>query len=475
MTESNFILVNKQKEVIALPTRGHFIVLGTAGCGKSTMAVFRALHLAKMEPENKVLLITYNNALVRYLQHIFNSFCITKDVSLPNNLTIENYHKFARGYLKCRGQMNNSCIITDEKREKYIKNAIREIREEKFLDSNYPDSCYIEYIRYVQELGINNLAETYNSPNLYSNNFSFKNIIFEIIERYNKIRQNNGFKYDWYDIAYYVYNELLQDSSSRLYKHIIIDEGQDFSPIMLNSLIEASREDGSITFFGDVAQQIYCSYVSWRNANFIFDNNKIWQFNVNYRNTSKISKLAQTLTNNSYWGLKEDIIQPKDYTAEGPTPILIKFSDVNKEIDWVINKALKCKNNSTVAIICRNWNDINCLECVFKQKDYQGNMRIDRNTYYFASNTIYFTTYHSAKGLEFDNVIVPFLNDNKLPDINIISNVFDEKEFLANELRLLYVAITRSKFGLYMTYSGNLTPFLKEKLDCVDYLTESDI
>ena len=63
--------------------------------------------------------------------------------------------------------------------------------------------------------------------------------------------------YDWYDLAMYVASELEQDTNERRYKHIIIDEGQDFSPMMIKSLVKAIPCDGSFTFFGDVAQQIY--------------------------------------------------------------------------------------------------------------------------------------------------------------------------------------------------------------------------
>jgi superfamily I DNA/RNA helicase len=72
-----------------------------------------------------------------------------------------------------------------------------------------------------------------------------------------QIRQESGYKYDWDDIAQAVKEEMAQDDSDRMYQHIVIDEGQDLSPVMLQSLALAVPDNGSITFFGDVAQQIY--------------------------------------------------------------------------------------------------------------------------------------------------------------------------------------------------------------------------
>ena len=52
-------------------------------------------------------------------------------------------------------------------------------------------------------------------------------------------------------------------------------------------------------------------------------------------------------------------------------------------------------------------------------------------------------TYHSAKGMDFDNVFLPFLSD----DISISRR---------DEETLFMVAITRSKMNLFITYSGYL-------------------
>ncbi len=85
--------IGRQKEVLYLPARGHFAVLGTAGSGKTTLAMLRSAFLSdpKTEHSGKTLLVTFNKALVSYLKHI-------QDRQLAN-VVVENYHTFARGYL----------------------------------------------------------------------------------------------------------------------------------------------------------------------------------------------------------------------------------------------------------------------------------------------------------------------------------------------------------------------------------------
>ena len=91
--------VGRQKEVLFLPPDGHTIVLGTAGSGKTTLAILRALWLAdpKTDHGGKTLLVTFNRCLVTYMKHL--SGTTERDIS------VENYHRFARGSLSHRGRL----------------------------------------------------------------------------------------------------------------------------------------------------------------------------------------------------------------------------------------------------------------------------------------------------------------------------------------------------------------------------------
>ena len=107
----------KQKEVLSLPATGHTVVLGTAGSGKTTMALLRAIGLANLPSHPNVLIVTFNGALIQYMSAINNT-------SL-RNLRIETYHKFARGYLNSLGKMPaRNGILNSEGKEYYIGQAL---------------------------------------------------------------------------------------------------------------------------------------------------------------------------------------------------------------------------------------------------------------------------------------------------------------------------------------------------------------
>ncbi len=66
-----------------------------------------------------------------------------------------------------------------------------------------------------------------------------------------------------------------------------------------------------------------------------------------------------------------------------------------------------------------------------------------------SANGVNLLTYHRAKGLEWDAVILPMLEDGSLP----IRQAIDEPEALAEERRLLYVGITRARRLLHMSWA----------------------
>ena len=75
------------------------------------------------------------------------------------------------------------------------------------------------------------------------------------------------------------------------------------------------------------------------------------------------------------------------------------------------------------------------------------------------SHGIYVMTMHMAKGLEFDNVILPDLNEGVMPKKNL------SKKEIEEERRMLYVAMTRARESLYLIYTEErnrkVSPFLK--------------
>lgn len=243
--------IKKQREVLYMPATGHSAVLGTAGSGKTTLALYRAAYLseASMPHAGRTLLLTFNKALVTYLKYL-------KPAEL-RNVQIETYHTFARGYLNVRGKMRFNCICSDpDERRGYISRAVKAV-ESGYEPSKFfkrPIEFFMDEIQWIFSHGITSSDEYVKVDRVgrIGTNLSRKlrPVMYEILEKYVELRNQTGNMYDWDDLALHVRKEFEDDDSTRMYKHIIIDEGQDFSPEMIRSLAVAIPEDGSLSFFG---------------------------------------------------------------------------------------------------------------------------------------------------------------------------------------------------------------------------------
>ncbi len=448
----------KQKEVLALPAKGHIIVLGTAGAGKTTIALLRAINLANLPGDERVLVVTFNGALVKYMQGI-SKFKSPK-------LTIEKYHKFAMGYLASRGKMPKGKAVLDDKR-KYIQMALDECREEHPGTFTLKRSVdfFVEEIGFIQKFGFKTYDEYYQAERIGRGSANIKRDnrrwIYDVYEKYMDLRKKDGYTYDWDDLAFYVYEELKRDSDPRRYTHIIVDEGQDFSPMMIRSLVHAAAPDGSFTFMGDVAQQIYGNRLSWRDSGIRTE--KIWRFGINYRNPETILSFARDITESGYWIKDGDMVDSSAQAAEGPKPLLVRFQDWKSEFQWVVQQAISVSQTTSVVIVCKRRRIIDLFMDEFKRQGVRVK-EVNKNTPAFAdTEMIYVSTFHAAKGLEFEYVFIPFLSETTFPDKKSFDGSQEKEDVYANELRLLYVAVTRSRYGLFMSYHDKLSPLFPKE------------
>jgi superfamily I DNA/RNA helicase len=447
--------VGRQKEVLYLPAKGHTVVLGTAGSGKTTLAVLRAAYLAAADTDHggRTLLVTFNRALVAYLRHL-------QDRRLAN-VTVENYHRFARGYLAFRNKMRSNAICSDhDQRRAFIAQAVKKVavryNPHPIFDSGL--DMFSEEFRWMAQHGIARAVDYENAERIGRSKVRIdrrlRAIVFEVYQEYKTIRISSGKLYDWDDLASGVADEFATDPTPRLYRHIVIDEGQDFSPEMLRSLANAVPADGSLTFFGDMAQQIYGHRMSWKSAGLRVA--KVWEFKENYRNTRQIARLGLAISRMPYFRDVPDLVEPIAPSADGPLPTLVSCASLAAEIELVIGQAIAASRTQTVALLMRSRED----EQLIRPRLPKSAIRLDHDmTTWRAEPGIRYGTYHASKGLEFDVVILPFFTKDRLPDSENVRVLGDDD---ANSLdgRLVYVAVTRAKTRLIITHSGMPTDLL---------------
>ena len=446
--------VGRQREVLYLPATGHTVVLGTAGSGKTTMAILRSLYLADPSTDHgsRTLLVTFNRCLVTYMRHLAGV--------IQRPVIVENYHRFARGYLSSRGELPSESISGPNDRLRFIRLALNEAQTSGVQSSilQRPPKFFDEEFEWIQQHGIADEQDYITAERIGRTRTRVaraeRAVLFDLYERYRRQRHCAGKSYDWSDLASAVLNKLRIDQETRRYRHVVIDEGQDFSPEMIRSLAAAVPENGSLTFFGDIAQQIYGHRMSWRNAGLAAP--AIWQFQENYRNTKQISRLALALAAMPDFLDDPDLVEPTAPVADGPPPVLRRLSSEAEERQLVVSRAIELARTGTVAVLFRTRDQ----EQTFKPHLPNDATRLHRDLGSWPSGPgLFYGTYHGAKGLEFDTVFLPFLSVQHWPHPPDIEHL-GYHEAAARNSRLLYVGITRARSTLVLTYAGQVTSLL---------------
>ena len=446
--------VGRQREVLYLPAHGHTVVLGTAGSGKTTLAILRALYLSNPSTDHagRTLLVTFNRCLVTYMEHLAGT--------MQRCVDVRNYHHFARGYLGSRDKLpRRGGICNPRERLRFIESTVRDARAAGAQSSilRRPTKWLDEEFQWIQRQGITT-AEGYTDAERAGRSTRVTRAdragLFDLYQRYLERRTRAGKLYDWDDLASAVRRELADDQSVRLYRHVVIDEGQDFSPEMLRSLAAAIPGNGSLTFFGDIAQQIYGHRMSWRNAG--LSARQLWRFQENYRNTKQIARLALELAAMPQFPDDPDLVEPTAPAADGPLPVLSQQPDELRECELVASRAADLARTGTVAILLRTWEQ----EGNLPERLRRAGTRLHRDLNAWPNGPgLFYGTYHASKGLEFDTVFMPFLSDERWPHPPDVENL-GRDEAAVRDSRLLYVGVTRARSTLFLTYTGQPTALL---------------
>lgn len=462
------MLRGKQQEVLNLPYDGHGVVCGVAGSGKSYCATERAKFLKDVTNDN-VLLLTFNNSLINYM--------INKSDNLLNGISVTTYHKFLTTCMRENNLLGHNEILSYEnEKNKYIRYAIENIINKVGINSTLNRKEFIiEEIDWMQRFGVLDRNRYLTEERVGRKNANIKKenrtYVFDVYDEYINIRNEHGYRYDWSDIAYY-FNEFIKNNKINKirYKHIIIDEAQDFSPMMIQSIVNYIKDDGSILYLGDRAQQIYGKgKMSWKKLGLKV--NKVYTLEENHRNSKEIQDFANEIRRKLELEI-EDGFSALYSTRSEEKPQIICFSNDYDEDNYIIEKAMELGGEGTTCIIVRTKEQMDYYKNRLKE-EFIDSILIDRNNKNFPKDgQVFIGTFQSVKGLEFDNVIIPRCTKENLMKNNIDTIMLSEDEIkeMLNEIsKLIYVAITRAKSNLIITYTNELIEIIPKDNKIADF------
>lgn len=302
----------------------------------------------------------------------------------------------------------------------------------------------------------------------------FLDIIKIILTEYqNYLTKNNSI--DFSDMINIAAERIDADCEITPYKYVIVDEYQDISKSRFNFLKAiVDKTNAKLFCVGDDWQSIYRfagSDVSlFTDFAKYFGYTKILKIEKTYRNSQNLIDEASHFVLQNPLQLKKDLRSDKKLNY--PLVFWGYDDEPYKALEQSINKIIsEFGINSSILILGRTNHDKDILKKsgLFR---FSINNRKEVIDYIKCPEVqIDFLSVHKSKGLEADNVILlNFKNDklgfpNQIADDDVLNLVLTNAENykFAEERRLFYVAITRTKNRTFvLTDNKNPSPFFKE-------------
>jgi DNA helicase-4 len=435
-------LDNYQK--IVVETIDNMLVLAGAGTGKTFCIINKVRYLKSHfnAQDDDFLIVSFTNESVNDLKRKING-----------NIDILTFHKLAikiidNNYSICSESLLD--FIIDE----YFISIITK-REKRqlllyFLTFNYPrlitSKIFVSFKQtiktFINLMKANNLDFEYlKDIYIKEKDRFFISLIMNIYCLYEQEKRSQN-KMDLDDLIIIA----SKTNKSFHYKYIFVDEFQDTSQIRFNLIHNIFIHSNShIYFFGDDFQSIY--HFSGCNLNIMLDiktlipDIKIVKLHQTFRNSQELINIANTFITKNEKQIKKTMISEKHIN----NPIeIIYYTNPKNAFDKLMNKL----NSNTTLVLGRNNNDIK----------------------HFTNKKVNYLTVHKSKGLEAENIILINLTNGIFGFPNRIKNYYlldkinkcDEIKY-AEERRLFYVALTRTKNKVYILVPySNPSIFIKE-------------
>ena len=450
-----------QRSVVERRFKAPARVSGSAGTGKSVVALHRAARLLRASGKGRVLLTTYSRTLAARLAQSAE-LMVGQDSKDGKRLAIEHLHRVARELWTQRTKKTFSAVDTKTMSQLLDAAKNRVAPASDFL----PAFLRSEWEAIVDPWGIRSwvsykgVSRAGRSTPLGAKQRLTLWKIFEETQRLLAERKLMTWSGLCYEVAALCYDK-------RPFAHVVADECQDFGPAeltLLRALVEPGEDD--LFLCSDAGQRIFKTPVAW-SAVGIDVRGRSTRLSINYRTTAQIRKFADELL--------PDAIDEGDGEKEkrgtvsvlsGPSPETQGFEGVSKEVEGVARRLQMLLAEGykprDIAIFARS-------EVVLRDRAVPALEKAGLTGHYLSDEQPPSTadasvgTMHRAKGLEFKVVVVMGCDADVLPFASTLKGLEDEADreaFLEQERHLLYVAFTRARERLLVTYAGKPSRWL---------------
>lgn len=441
-----------QRQLVERNYTGPAKVAGSAGTGKTIVALHRAAYLARTNPDARVLLTTFSDALANALQTRLNRL-LSGEPRLAERIDVRSMRSIARRLYKMHlGQVTLADRTMVQELLVEASAAVgSHTFSQQFLLTEWEqvvDAWTLETwedYRNVARLGRRTrLAEPQ------------RRVLWSIFEKVRAVLTGRDLITEATQFARLASQFVARAASP--FDYVVVDEAQDVSVAQMRFLAALGADRPSGLFFaGDLGQRIFQQPFSWKSLG-IDIRGRSRTLRVNYRTSHQIRMQADRLLGTVMTdvdGNKED----RSGTISlfnGPQPTIRRVPDEAAEsrtvADWISKHLRAGVAPNEIGLFVRSDGQLNRAKAAADAAGVPFAILDEVNQ--GREGHIAICTMHLAKGLEFRAVTVMACDDEVLPLQDRIETVGDEadlQEVYDTERHLLYVACTRARDFLLVT------------------------
>jgi len=477
----------EQRKYASANYNGPFRLSGGAGTGKTVVLLHRACRLAKSGVDPRIVLTTFTKALAGNLQRDLER--LDPDVHVADELgaggvLVRGIDSLASAVRSTAGEAFNvaalavlGASVESSARVRGTSDGWRDAIEDS--DAVLPDTIlnpsFFE-AEYLQVILPNRLSSkddylAIKRPGRgVGLNRKNRAAVWSVVDTYRRSARLMG------DISYAeiaeigaVWLEQRAATSVPLADHILIDEGQDFSPShwkLARALVRPGPNDMFLA--EDTHQRIYGQHVVLSRYG-IKITGRSRRLTLNYRTTEQNLAFAlRILGGGEYVDAENQAETAAGYRSSRigpvPTPLPAKddaeqFANIAELVKGWLNDPAAPVRPETIAILARSNSQAKKLQDVLGQHGLPVTLLTSAHS---KSKNPVVLTMHTAKGMEFSRVILFDVSEGSIPNKWALHNVAPEElsDALLRERSLLYVAATRARDALVVSWKGNPSALL---------------
>lgn len=452
-----------QRELVERDYNGPARVAGSAGTGKTIVAVHRAVFLARKHTDSRVLLTTFSeplsNALAIKLRHL-----IGNQPRLGERIEVHSLNKIGKRLYE--RNIGKPRFAAADMLQELLSTAAQETSANRFslqfLLSEWEqvvDAWQLatwESYRDVVRLGRKTRLKEPQRAIAWS--------VFEKVKSDLKAKQLITLSEMFSELAAF-----FSTNVSRPFEYLIVDEAQDVSITQLRFLAALGKDRANGLFFaGDLGQRIFQQPFSWK-ALGVDVRGRATTLRINYRTSHPIRMKADRLLGSEMADVDGNVEPRKSAISvfNGRPPTVQTFDSVEAESegvsDWLKGRTQEGLLPHEIAIFVRSNSELDRARAAAELAAIPFKILDDRVETVHGKASI--ATMHLAKGLEFRAVAVIACDDEIIPLQQRIETVADDsdlEEVYNTERQLLYVACTRARDQLLVTSVSPASEFLDD-------------